>query len=155
MALFVSTFINKLDRKGRISVPAPFRAALAQQSFAGIVAFPSFTSTAIEGWPISFLEDMATASAETYDLFSDEQDDLNTLIFSTSHQLAFDPEGRVVLPEELIAHAGLSDLAAFVGKGRTFQIWEPEAMERHRLEARERAKTRPLRVGLKQKDGGQ
>jgi len=139
MALFVSTFINKVDRKGRVSVPATFRAALSTQTHQGIVVYPSFTTAAVEGCGMDFLEELAAAAAETFDMFSPEQDDLNTLIFSTSHQLAWDPEGRVVLPEEILAHANITEQAAFVGKGRSFQIWEPEAMKAHQAEARARA----------------
>ena len=40
MALFLDTFVNKIDRKGRVSVPATFRAALDGQAFHGIVALP-------------------------------------------------------------------------------------------------------------------
>ncbi len=147
MALFVSTFINKVDRKGRVSVPASFRSALSAQPFAGIVVYPSFTSAAIEGCGTAFLEDLAASAEASFDLFSPEQDDLNTLIFASSHQLAWDPEGRVVLPEEILAHAHITEQAAFVGKGRTFQIWEPDALKAHQAEARERAlKNRPQLV---------
>ena len=48
MAVFIDTFINKIDRKGRVSVPAPYRAALVGQLFQGIVAFPSFKHPAIQ-----------------------------------------------------------------------------------------------------------
>ncbi|OIR09988.1 protein MraZ [mine drainage metagenome] len=139
MALFVSTFINKVDRKGRVSVPASFRAALSAQSFQGIVLYPSFTTAAAEGCGTDFLEELAAASSQSFDLFSPEQDDINTLIFASSHQLAWDPEGRVVLPEEILGHAAITEQAAFVGKGRTFQIWEPEALKAHQAEARARA----------------
>lgn len=153
MALFVSTFINKVDRKGRVSVPASFRAALAGQTLQGIVVYPSFTSAAIEGCGTDFLEELAASTTTSFDLFSPEQDDLNTLIFSTSHQLAWDPEGRVVLPEEIMAHANITEQAAFVGKGRTFQLWEPEALKVHQAEARARAlKNRP-QITLRPREG--
>jgi MraZ protein len=144
MKLFVSTFTNKVDRKGRVSVPASFRAALANQVPQGIVVYPSFTSAAIEGCGSDFLVQLADSTTASFDLFSAEQDDINTLIFSSSHQLAWDPEGRVLLPEEILAHANITEQAAFVGKGHTFQIWEPEAFKAHTAEARRRAlETRP------------
>lgn len=126
MALFVSTIVNKVDRKGRVSVPAQWRAALASQSFAGIVCFPSFTHPCLEGMDMERLEKMAE-SLDRLDMFSVEQDDMTQLIFAAARQLSFDTEGRIMLPEDFIAHAGISDSAAFVGRGRTFQIWEPEA----------------------------
>jgi MraZ protein len=138
VALFLSTFVNKVDRKGRVSVPASFRTALAGQSFAGIVAFRSFKTAAIEGSGIDRIEEM-TARLDTLDQFSEEYDSLSAL-FAEVQQLSFDSEGRVMLPEDFAKHAGIAESAAFVGLGRTFQIWEPEAHRRHQAEMRERAK---------------
>ena len=138
MALFLSTYVNKVDRKGRVSVPAGFRAALAGQSFAGIVCFRSFKTAAIEGSGIDRIEEMS-ARLDTLDQFSEDYDTI-AAIFSDAQQLPFDGEGRVVLPEDLAGHAGITESAAFVGLGRTFQIWEPEAHKRHQAEMRERAR---------------
>jgi MraZ protein len=139
MALFLTTYYNKVDRKGRVSVPAAFRTALEKEGHDDIVVFPSFTSSALEGCSIDYIDDLADRTAESYDPFSPEHDDLKTLIFSSCHRLAWDPEGRVALPEAILQHAGITDQAAFVGQGRNFQIWEPEAYKIHEAEARARA----------------
>lgn len=138
MALFLSTFVNKLDRKGRVSVPATFRAALAGQTFNGVIAFRSFKLPTVEGSGIDRMEEMS-ARIDALDEFSEDRDALAS-IFADAVQLAFDGEGRIVLPESLCQHAGLSESAAFVGLGRTFQIWEPQRFERHQEELRERAR---------------
>lgn len=146
MALFLATFVNKIDRKGRVSVPASFRAALAHQSFAGVVAFPSFTTRCIEGCGIDWMERVASGTDDLA-AFSSEQDDMTSLIFAESQQLAFDTEGRIMLSEELITHAGINDAAAFVGKGKTFQIWEPANFKQVQDEVRQRAiKNRPTLI---------
>ena len=59
VALFMSTYVNKVDRKGRVSVPATFRAAVADQSFPGIVVFPSFKYEALDGSGIKRMEEMS------------------------------------------------------------------------------------------------
>jgi MraZ protein len=138
VALFLSTFVNKVDRKGRVSVPASFRAALTSQSFAGIVAYRSFKTAAIEGSGIDRIEEMS-ARLDALDQFSEDNESLAS-IFADAQQLAFDSEGRIVLPQALAEHAGITESAAFVGLGRTFQIWEPEAHKAHQGELRERAK---------------
>jgi MraZ protein len=138
VALFLSTFVNKVDRKGRVSVPATFRAALAGQTFNGIVAFRSFKLPTIEGSGIDRIEEMSTR-LDALEQFSEDYDNLAS-IFADAQQLPFDGEGRIVLPESLVEHAGLSETAAFVGLGRTFQVWEPEAFKRHQAELRDRAK---------------
>ena len=122
MALFLSTFINKVDRKGRVSVPAPFRAAVADQSFKGIVAFRSYREAAIEACAIDRMERLSE-SVDALDQFSEEQDDFASTIFADAHQLPIDGDGRIILPSALVEHAGITDAAAFVGRGGTFQVF--------------------------------
>lgn len=139
MALFLSTFVNKVDKKGRVSVPAPFRAALAGQTFAGIIVFRSYKLAALEACGADRM-DRLSRSMDDLALFSQEQDDLAATIFADANQLPFDSDGRVVLPEQLAQHADITERAAFVGRGPMFQIWNPEAFLRFQDEARARAK---------------
>ena len=148
MTLFLSTFVNKLDKKGRVSVPASFRLVLNQQSFQGIVAFRSFKLPAIEGMGIDRMQRLSE-SVDQLDLFSDAQDDLTASIFSDSQMLAFDGDGRVILNQALIDHAKIQDGVAFVGRGATFQIWNPADFEAHQLEARQRIQTSRETLKLK------
>jgi len=138
VALFLSTFVNKVDRKGRVSVPATFRAALAGQSFLGIVAYRSFKLPCVEGTGIDRMEEMS-GRIDQMAQFSEPYDNL-AVVFSDAQQLPFDGEGRIMLPQALAEHAGIADHAAFVGQGRTFQIWEPERFKTHQDELRERAR---------------
>src|SRR3954447_11589477 len=138
MAVFIDTFINKIDRKGRISVPASYRAALAGQVFQGIVAFPSFKFPAIQCAGMDWMTAL-TETVNKVDLFSDEHDDLTATLFADAKQLAFDGEGRIMLPEILAQHAAIGEAAAFVGRGRHFEIWQPAALETYKAEARRRA----------------
>ena len=97
VALFVSTFINKIDRKGRVSVPAPFRAASPARASPASSLFPAVNSRAIEGSGID-RHGGADASASTQlPEFSDERDALSA-IFADAQQLPFDSEGRIILP---------------------------------------------------------
>jgi MraZ protein len=152
MALFLSTFVNKVDRKGRVSVPAPFRAAIQGQSFKGIIAFRSYREAAIEACAMDRMERLSD-SIDALEQFSEEQDDFASTIFADSHQLPIDGDGRIILPAQLTEHAGITDAAAFVGRGATFQIWEPAAFERHQGEARARAGRRGATLRLAPRDG--
>ena len=145
--VFIGTFENKVDRKGRVSVPATFRQALASQSFNGIVAFRSYRADAIEACGMDFIEKL-NERVSSYDFFSETQDDLATMIFADSLQLPFDSVGRIILPASLIEHAGITERAAFVGKGRQFQIWQPAALEEQKAQARERARQQGLTVPM-------
>ena len=143
MALFLSTFLNRLDKKARVSVPAGFRAALAGQHFQGVVLFRSATHPCIEGFGMDRMEEMG-ARLDAFDMFSSEQDDLATAIFSDAVQVPFDGEGRMVLPPALIEFAQLEDQAAFVGLGTKFQIWNPGLFDQRQAEAREKVKSQGL-----------
>ena len=145
--VFIGTFENKVDRKGRVSVPATFRQSLATQSYNGIIAFRSYRSDAIEACGMDFIEKL-NEQVSSYDFFSETQDDLATMIFADSLQMPFDSEGRIILPAVLTEHAGITERAAFVGKGRTFQIWQPDALEAEKTAARERARAKNLTVPM-------
>ncbi len=152
VAVFIGTFENKVDRKGRVSVPAPFRAALQGQVFQGIIAFRSYRAPAIEACGMDFMTRL-NESVSDIDLFSETHDDLATTIFADSHQLALDGDGRIMMPAELAEHAGITDRAAFVGKGPIFQIWEPGQLDDHKQQARDRARSQGLTLPLRSGDG--
>ena len=143
--LFLSTYVNKVDRKGRVSVPATFRAALADQRFPGIVVFPSFKNLALDCSGIGRMDELA-ARLETLDEFSEEHENLAALLFGASQPLPFDGEGRVVLPEKFAEYARITESAAFVGLGKSFQIWEPNLFAEHEADLRDRARRQGTRL---------
>ena len=142
VALFSSTFVNKVDRKGRVSVPASFRAELASQVVAGVVAFRSVKYPALDASGYDRLEDI-TQRLDELPEFSDERDALASVL-ADAQQMTFDSEGRITLPQALAEHAGITENVAFVGVGRTFQLWEPQRYQTHRDEMREMARLRNL-----------
>ncbi len=138
MALFLSTYTNKIDKKFRVSVPAQFRATLASQSYNGIIAYPSFVNSCIEACGIDRIEAI-NASIDNLDPFSEERDAFATAILGSCNQLPFDTEGRVILPESLLELTGITEAAVFVGKGATFEIWDPVKFAEHSKAARDMA----------------
>ncbi len=150
MALFLSTFAKKIDKKGRVSVPAQFRASLTEESFGGIVVYSSFINSCIEAASMSRIEKLSNG-IDNLDPFSDERDAFATAVLGGSFQLQFDSEGRVTLPPELTAAAKIDEDVVFVGKGPTFEIWEPKAFTIYSEKARKMAleKRGQLRLGGK------
>jgi MraZ protein len=142
--MYLSTYVNKVDRKGRVSVPATFRASLAAQRFPGIVVFPSYKYPALEANSIGWMEELANR-LDTLDKFSDEHENLE-MLFASSRELALDPEGRIALPPDLAEHAAITDSIAFVGVGRNFQLWEPGRFSEHAAALRERARQQGTRI---------
>lgn len=151
MALFLSQHLNKIDKKGRVSVPAAFRSVLVQESFQGMVAFRSLSLPAVEGFGMERMEKLS-AQVDQLDPFSGDYDDLTASIFADATPLAFDGEGRILLSETLREHAQLESHVSFVGRGATFQLWNPERFKAYQEEVRKRLKTQPpMLKGLKQK----
>lgn len=136
VGLFLSTTINKLDKKGRVSVPSTFRSALAGEDFQGVVLFQSYIHQAIEGVGMSAMTDYANRIDTNFDTFSDTHDDMATILFGESIQLGFDKDGRITLPQNFIDFMGIEDTIAFVGMGQKFQLWKPETFEARRNQAR-------------------
>jgi MraZ protein len=134
---FVSTVVNKLDAKGRVSVPAPFRQILAAQNTAGVYCFTSFVSPALEAFGEALISEFTQRLYALDPFFSEDHDSQAQAILAASRLLSFDDEGRVRLPDDFIAHAGITERVTFVGMGRKFQIWDPEnfaPIERERIE---------------------
>lgn len=137
MALFLSTFENKVDKKGRVSVPAPFRNAVASSHFPGIAVYCHLSLPCVEGADISFLEQLSDQLYEDYGMFDADQLSVATAILAESAQLAFDGEGRIMLPAAMKDFVGIDGQATFVGLGRKFQIWSPDKYAEHRTQQRE------------------
>lgn len=136
MKIFLSKYINTIDKKSRISIPASYRAVLSEEKFQGIIAYPSFRHQCIEVCALSMLEKMSQ-SIQALEPYSEERDAFETIILGEAIQLSFDSEGRVVMPSSLLRHADIVDHACFVGKGSIFEIWEPGIFNAYLSSARQ------------------
>ena len=147
--LFLDTIINKVDAKGRVSLPADYR-AIVKELNSEIVCYRSLNLPCIEGCTEDLLDKLATEIENSTDFFSETQDDLTNLIFGDAKRYTFDSTGRIMLSEKLLKHAEITDSAVFVGKGRKFQIWSEKNWKKE--EARIREKVKANRPSLKMED---
>jgi len=136
--MFLSTYENNLDKKGRVSVPSSFRSYLSNLGYNGIICYPSFNYQSIEAWPQERIEKISSA-IDTLNPFEDKRDFFATSILSESISLQFDSEGRISLTPKLLKHAKIKNSMIFVGQGKTFQIWEPSIFEKFKVNARKKA----------------
>ena len=142
MDRFVSTVTNKIDSKGRVSIPAVFRGVLERDGYkqgdgGGIYCYPSLDAPALDAGGERLAQKIDRLLAGLPD-YSDERDELSVALYGDVHVLALDGDGRIVLPEALRAHAGLSAQVTFVGLGDKFQIWQPERFTERRERARQK-----------------
>ena len=136
--MFLSTYENKLDKKGRVSVPASFRSYLSNLGYNGVICYPSFNNQSIEAWPQDRIEKISN-SIDTLNPFEEKRDFFATSILSESINLQFDSEGRITLTPKLLKHAKIKNSMIFVGQGKTFQIWEPTLFEKFKATARKKS----------------
>ncbi|WP_068086461.1 division/cell wall cluster transcriptional repressor MraZ [Polycladidibacter stylochi] len=138
MAGFVSHYTNKVDAKGRVSIPAAFRSVLAQDGFDGLYCFPSPFQPAIDAGGNKLLDEISKR-LEGFTPLTVEHDALSTAFFGASETFGIDRDGRIQLSETLQNHTGIDRRVVFVGQGFKFQIWAPEAFAKHQDEAKKRA----------------
>ena len=136
--MFLSTYENKLDKKGRVSVPASFRTYLSNLGYNGVICYPSFNNQCIEAWPQDRIEKISNA-IDSLNPFEEKRDIFATSVLADSINLQFDSEGRVSIPDNLLNHAKIKQTMLFVGQGKTFQIWEPKLFEKFKVQARKKA----------------
>ena len=130
MNRFVSNVTLRLDSKGRVSIPAAFRAVLTRDGFEGLYCYPTLDETAIDAGGNALLAEIEQL-IERYPPYTPEREQFSVALYGTSETLKLDGEGRVVLSDGLRAHAGISDAVTFVGLGHKFQIWEPQRFRAH------------------------
>lgn len=137
--MFLSTFEKQLDAKRRIVVPQDYRAALSAPGGDGLFVFPSIRSNCLEGGGQALFDRYARMADELE--FGDElRDSIERNVFGEMQRLAFDPAGRITLPEALCEQFGLTDWVAVVGLRDRFEIWERDAYQAQRAADREFAK---------------
>ena len=136
--LFLSTFENRIDKKGRLSVPAPFRAVL-ERSRDALYLFKSLTEPCLEGCGPERIGQIVD-SIDSMDSLSAEVATLQTML-SSAQEMKLDGEGRMMLSGDFIDFAELDDMALFAGIGRSFQIWLPARYRERETAARRRART--------------
>ena len=136
--MFLSSYENRLDKKGRVSVPASFRSHLSSLGYNGFIAYPSFNHSALEACSQDRIEKLSN-SIESLNPFEEKRDYFATSVLSESVNLQFDTEGRILISEKLLDHAKIKNNILFVGLGKTFQIWEPKIFEKFKVVARKKA----------------
>jgi MraZ protein len=143
---FISTVPGSLDGKGRVCIPATYRHILAAQNTSGVYVCPSFIDPALDAFGQSLLDAINARLAAQDPFFSASHDDEATALIARTQSLPIDENGRVRIPDAMIAHAGLKDRIVFVGKAQKFQVWDADAYAPIEADALARVKARMERA---------
>lgn len=140
MSFFKGTIINKIDSKGRLSVPARFRAVLEADGLNTVYCCKSLTHNTLEAGGRRLLDEV-DRMLSSLDLYSSQRHDLAHALIGESDDLPIDKEGRIILPDSFCDFAKLKDEVAFVGIGLRFEMWAPKELDKHIATARSRARS--------------
>ena len=146
MDRFVSHHVLRLDAKGRVSVPASFRAVLARDGFDGLYCHPALDRPALDAGGNGLLAEIESLIAG-FSPYSEEREQFSLALFGTSETLKIDGEGRVVLTDAHKAHAGINEAVIFVGLGHKFRIWEPGRFRAELAEATDKVRAFKAELG--------
>jgi MraZ protein len=146
MDRFVSNYTLRLDAKGRVSIPAPFRAALTRDGFEGLYCYPTLDQPALDAGGNALLAEIEELIT-SFPAYSDQRDEFSLALYGTSETLKVDGEGRVILLDALKGHAGITDTVSFVGLGHKFQIWEPGRFRAQLAEATGKVRAMKRQLG--------
>ena len=126
--MFFGTFQHAIDAKGRTSLPAKFREALASAGETKLVLTQYPHWRAVQALPHSVWKELEKKVLSTSPL--DVRAQRNILRFySSAHEVDLDVHGRVLVPPTLREHAGLSKDVVWVGMGRTIQLFDKTAYD--------------------------
>lgn len=144
MSLFLSTHKNKIDKKGRVSVPARFRSNLVGRGFETVVLFPDIESNCINACDMGVMEGLL-AKIGGFDPFSEDRESDADVLMAEAVELSIDGDGRIMVPATMMEQVGFDGECLFVGRGDSFQIWRPAEFEARMKAVKERARQKRQR----------
>ncbi|MDI7863777.1 division/cell wall cluster transcriptional repressor MraZ [Rhizobiaceae bacterium n13] len=146
MSRFLSNVTSRIDAKGRVSVPAAFRSALAQGGIQELYCIQDFVFPAISiGGPE--LLDRFERQIAAEDPFSLQANQMSLLIHGGGVFVKLDAEGRLMVSDFIRDFTGITAEVTFVGRADHFQLWQPQAFQEAQAAAREEHRRRGMRSG--------
>ncbi|RIK88984.1 MAG: transcriptional regulator MraZ [Hyphomicrobiales bacterium] len=137
MDRFLSSAVNRIDAKGRVSVPAHFRAVVQRRGYQELYALKALDRPALDVGGLDLL-DRYEARIAMEDPFLQTADDMSFFVHGDSDFLKLDQDGRITVTDFIREHTGIATEVAFVGRGTFFQMWEPSRLAAYGAQVRER-----------------
>lgn len=140
MDRFLSNAVNRIDAKGRVSVPAHFRTVVQKRGYGELYALRGLDTPSLDVGGLDLLDRYEERIAQE-DPFLQAADDMSFFCHGDGAFLKLDQDGRITVTEFIREHTGIKDEVAFVGRGQFFQIWEPERLSAYGAAVRSRLLT--------------
>ena len=122
---FRGTFEHALDAKHRLTIPAKFRAALAE----GVVLAPSHevevgAPRTVAIWTPQAYDQFTQSALAGLNPFEPKARELKRFFFNASFDTELDAANRVMIPTPLLDYAGLEKEVVVTGSGECLEVWE-------------------------------
>lgn len=147
MERFLSNAVNRIDAKGRVSVPAHFRSVVQKRGYSQLYALRCLDVAAMDVGGLDLLDRYEQRIAQE-DPFLQTADDMSFFCHGDGSFLKLDPDGRITVTDFMREHTGITNEVAFVGRGAFFQIWEPGRLAAYGSQVR--ARLLQLRQGTRE-----
>ena len=121
--MFLGRFAHNLDSKGRLAVPARFRASLEK----GLVLTRGL-DRCVAAYPMTAWDELA-GKVSALPMTAPNARQFRRMVFAEAANLALDGQGRIVVPPELREYAGIDREAVVIGVHTSFEIWSPSGWE--------------------------
>lgn len=120
---FLGNIEAKIDAKGRVFFPAPFRKALMAQGDEGIVVRHDIFEHLLVIYPESVWNDLMDEMRSKLSRWDRRQQMVYRTFVGGVTSLTIDGSGRILLPKPYLQAAGIAQSVRFVGMGDTIEIW--------------------------------
>jgi len=128
--MFLGEFVHTIDQKGRLTIPARFRAELAK----GLVITRGI-DRCLAIYPMEEWQRLAE-QVSALPMTDRRARAFRRLVFANASDALPDKQGRVLIPPRLRDYAGLGDEVVITGLNTYIEMWNPDAWgdERERVE---------------------
>lgn len=117
--MFLGRYEHTIDSKGRLAIPARYRAALER----GLVITRGI-DRCLTLYPLAAWAALAE-KVNALPLADANARALRRLFFAEAADATLDGQGRIVVPAALRAYAGIADQAVIVGMNTAIEVWSP------------------------------
>ena len=119
---FTGEYNNSLDQKNRLSIPAKFRKALDPINDRTFVITRGFDRCLIL-YPAIGWNDVELELAQLNSIKGRNRDFVRSIVRHATY-LQFDSQGRIAIPDKLVAFAGITKDVMVIGMIDKVEIWD-------------------------------
>jgi MraZ protein len=132
MTFFTGRYDSRLDAKGRLVLPAKFKAQLPAEEGNELVIQMGFEPH-LNIYPMLEFKKVMSRVSGLSD-FNEENRQLQLNFFSTITTVELDDNGRFLIQKNMLSYAQLQKDVVLIGMGTKIVLWDPNLYEKHLIQ---------------------